>query len=620
MLARGFRAAQQRRARFRALGPVLVLAFACGRFGYDPLREAANDAPAQGLARPVDGGAPTGPGACRIGFANCDGDLENGCETQTATSVSTCGACGVGCQNGHGAAACVAGICVPTCVPGFGDCDGDPSNGCEQALDVVGHCGACGAVCADTHALAACVDARCSPACSSGFRDCDGNPNNGCEADLENDPMNCGGCAGVCGSDEICSSGRCVPSPCAAGLGDCDGDPSACEASVESSTAHCGFCNNACAAASGTPACVAGECRVQACDGGFGDCDGVQANGCEVPLATTAQHCGSCATACTNAHGTTSCNGSSCAPTCSSGFGDCDGSRQNGCETALDSVSHCGACGNACPANGGTPVCNSGVCGTTCDLDGTFALALSAPCSWPASQYRRAGNGTLVYWFKADLDQTGTSVAATVLECGRIKPPLVNTVDETVQQGFPNTLYDNDFLPSSSAVLTLGASSPGSSFSWPLTAHLMGISMDDPKADGWPTSASQVPAARRIDMDRDGKVGMTGTYDGGDYPRTSTSFSFNRADQFYFAARTSYSLSGSLMSCSASSGSATLSRADIRILGCNRANSTQDCSASESDLLDTTAAPLTIGAGSYTLARIANGAGCAAVRAALPQP
>jgi hypothetical protein len=62
----------------RALSPVLVPAFACGRFGYDPMRETAHDAPTQGLARPVDGGAPADP-SCRIGFANCDADRENGC-------------------------------------------------------------------------------------------------------------------------------------------------------------------------------------------------------------------------------------------------------------------------------------------------------------------------------------------------------------------------------------------------------------------------------------------------------------------------------------------------------------------------------------------------------------
>jgi hypothetical protein len=509
-------------------------------------------------------------------------------------------------------------LCEPTCAPGYGDCDGNSVNGCEQALDSVAHCGACNTSCSDTHALAACASARCAPTCASGHGDCDADPNNGCEADLGNDPAHCGGCGNVCSNGLICAAGSCVASACAASLADCDGDPAACETSLDSSLAHCGFCNNACTAANGTPTCTGGVCQVQGCEPGFGNCDGVASNGCESALSTTTEHCGACNQACSNAHGNTACSGASCAPVCSSGFGDCDTSRQNGCEAPLDTIGNCGACGNVCPANGGTPVCNAGVCGTVCDVTGTFALTLSAPCSWPSSQYRQAGNGTLRYWLKAELVQTGNSVAALVTECGRTKPPLINTADETVQQGFPNQLYDNDYLSASSAAVALGTTSPGGSLAWPLTANLMGISLTNPTTDSWPSSASQVSTARRIDMDRDGKVAVTGSYDGGDYPRTSTSAFFNRADRFYFASRLSFSLSGSLSSCTGSSGTATISSADMRILGCRRSGGTQDCSTSESDLLDTTMAPLTIGAGTYTLARVTNGAGCPAVRAALP--
>lgn len=41
------------------------------------------------------------------------------------------------------------------CEAGFGDCDGDPSNGCEQDLSERTHCGACGAVCAPHEACGA---------------------------------------------------------------------------------------------------------------------------------------------------------------------------------------------------------------------------------------------------------------------------------------------------------------------------------------------------------------------------------------------------------------------------------------------------------------------------------
>ncbi len=50
---------------------------------------------------------------------------------------------------------------LPACDPGrVGDCDGDPSNGCEQALDVASHCGACAVACPLGHSCrgGSCVD------------------------------------------------------------------------------------------------------------------------------------------------------------------------------------------------------------------------------------------------------------------------------------------------------------------------------------------------------------------------------------------------------------------------------------------------------------------------------
>jgi hypothetical protein len=49
-----------------------------------------------------------------------------------------------------------------------------------------------------------------------------------------------------------------------------------------------------------------------------------------------------------------SCNNTDGSPT---GYGDCDTSRANGCETQLNSPSACGACGNVC--SGATPDCVS---------------------------------------------------------------------------------------------------------------------------------------------------------------------------------------------------------------------------------------------------------------------
>jgi hypothetical protein len=48
-------------------------------------------------------------GSCKPGFANCDGNKANGCETPTSADPKNCGDCGMVCGGGK---ACVGGACV----------------------------------------------------------------------------------------------------------------------------------------------------------------------------------------------------------------------------------------------------------------------------------------------------------------------------------------------------------------------------------------------------------------------------------------------------------------------------------------------------------------------------
>jgi hypothetical protein len=107
------------------------------------------------------GGTPAGGAAallCPEGFADCDGDSENGCEAALRTSVKSCGGCGVACPSGAAAVAvCAAGACAIACDPGAADCDGKPENGCEVAVTTdLKSCGACGVACA-----ASCSNGTC---------------------------------------------------------------------------------------------------------------------------------------------------------------------------------------------------------------------------------------------------------------------------------------------------------------------------------------------------------------------------------------------------------------------------------------------------------------------------
>jgi len=147
-------------------------------------------------------------GTCAAGRANCDGNLQsNGCEADINTSVTRCGGCtGSACSFNNIAAACSGGNCTGTCRPGYADCDGDKrTNGCEVSTSAnASHCGACGNVCpAHPNAAPACVDGACGFTCDPGYGDCNSDPVDGCEEPLNVDG-NCGACGESCTGGTMC--------------------------------------------------------------------------------------------------------------------------------------------------------------------------------------------------------------------------------------------------------------------------------------------------------------------------------------------------------------------------------------------------------------------------------
>jgi hypothetical protein len=62
--------------------------------------------------------------SCNAGYGDCDGDPGNGCETPLNTTTN-CGACGVECSVANGTAGCSGGACVvAACNPGYAYCGG----------------------------------------------------------------------------------------------------------------------------------------------------------------------------------------------------------------------------------------------------------------------------------------------------------------------------------------------------------------------------------------------------------------------------------------------------------------------------------------------------------------
>ena len=311
---------------------------------------------------------------CAQGFDSCDGNPDNGCETDVRTSLQHCGACSETCQLPHASSSCTAGVCrIERCEEGFFDCDGDTSNGCEADLSSADTCGDCQTRCSDAGGKAACESGRCRIQCDEDRADCSGGVVNGCETHTSISVLHCGGCDNACPQPSrgkaACIRGECGVSPCREPLADCNNDYSdaesdGCETDTTSDPLHCGGCGSECAYPNAIGRCKDGGCELQRCEPGFADCNEDVEDGCETRLGTVST-CGGCGDTCISQHGVNACSKNSCSPTCDIGFGDCDGNPSNGCETALDTLTDCGACNVACARRNASVSCESGSCQIT---------------------------------------------------------------------------------------------------------------------------------------------------------------------------------------------------------------------------------------------------------------
>ena len=262
------------------------------------------------------------------GMACCGGEC-----VDTNADARNCGGCGKVCGGLNSRDVCKNGQCVPgNCLPGWGDCNSDPADGCETNLHIdPKNCVTCGSVCKLPNAIVGCADGCYIASCQFGYDDCNGEMKDGCETSVISDVKNCGGCGMGCANaphaQAACVNAACQLKQCDAGWTDCDGDPrNGCETQIASDVKNCGRCGNACGQGL---VCINHSCTCPMCN---------------IPNSKTK---------CVN----NQCVFDQCLP----GYADCDNNVQNGCEISIDTdPAHCGACGNVCPMN--LPGCSQGQC------------------------------------------------------------------------------------------------------------------------------------------------------------------------------------------------------------------------------------------------------------------
>jgi hypothetical protein len=133
--------------------------------------------------------------------------------------------------------------------------------------------------------------------------------------------------------------------------------------------------------------CVAGECVIQLCDTGFHDCDGIADNGCERQgSAAGTASCGPCGIDCTNRPHTKNeaCHGTRDRPCyfdCESGWADVNHDYTDGCEAILPTV--------AAGTYGACTLETSGACpvGERCLTMSGQAAAMAETCGFGIGSY-----------------------------------------------------------------------------------------------------------------------------------------------------------------------------------------------------------------------------------------
>jgi hypothetical protein len=239
-------------------------------------------------------------------------------------------------------------------------------------------------------------------------------------------------------------------------------------------------------------------------------------------------------------------------------------------------------------------------------------------------------------WIRSTRTVSGTATTDTAVVCGIALPDFSGTSfvgGETYGVRFPDSLFDNGFLPPFAISGALADNSPTTTFSTKASAVLLGLTLPSPTTTPWPSTISTA-----VDTDKDGNPGITVNAatgaipgrDSGTYSEFPVDVLSDRGNQLFIVIRQVTQLDGAAIDCNHLSGTTTIPKIpntssgkyaiDSHVIGCNLAAG-GTCASSQTTFIDDTQ-PVFTPSGSATFAsvRVKSGSSCGDVRATFPSP